>query len=299
MEKVLVLMSTYNGERYLREQLNSIIKQKNVEIEILVRDDGSIDDTIDILEEYEKKCNLKWFKGENLKPAKSFMELIKRATEAEYYAFCDQDDYWMEEKLTKAIEKLSKVKNKNGKLYFSALTVVDENLKEMYKEEIIPNLDFRTEMIKNHATGCTMVFDKKLKDIINKNSFDYIEMHDSLICKMAYLMDSYIYIDENSYILYRQHEDNVLGMTDNFFRIWKKRWKRFINSNCEASKMAEEFLKSGNLHYSKEKEYFLELLANYKNNKKFKRELSKMKFFDKNTKMFNLLYKIKLRFKKI
>lgn len=299
MEKVLILMSTYNGEKYLREQLDSIINQRNVKIEILVRDDGSTDSTIDILKEYEKKGNLKWYKGENLKPAKSFMDLLNKAYVADYYAFCDQDDYWQEEKMIKAIERLQEKENKNGKLYFSALNVVDEDLNELYKELVIPNLDFKTEMIKNYATGCTMVFDKTLKDIVNKNVYNYIEMHDSLICKIAYLNDSYIYIDDNSYILYRQHGDNVLGMSNNPLKIWKKRWKRFVNSSCEASNMAKEFLSSDNFNYDKDKKYFLELLANYKNNKQYKKELSKMKFVDRNPKTFNVLYRIKLKFKKI
>lgn len=299
MEKVLVLMSTYNGEKYLREQLDSIINQRNVEIEILVRDDGSTDSTINILKEYEKKYNLRWFKGKNLKPAKSFMELLNKADTADYYAFCDQDDYWLEDKLINAVEKLQEKETKNGKLYFSALNVVDENLNELYKERVISNLDFKTEMIKNYATGCTMVFDKTLKDIVNRNTYDYIEMHDSLICKIAYLNDSYIYIDEDSYILYRQHGDNVLGMSNNPIKIWKKRWKRFVNSSCESSNTAKELLAIDNFNYSKDKRHFLELLANYKNNRQFKRELSKMKFFDKNQKIFNLLYRIKLKFKKI
>lgn len=76
MKNVLVILSTYNGEKYLREQIESVLKQENVKISILVRDDGSTDNTCNILEEYEKKGLLRWYTGKNLKPAKSFIDLF-------------------------------------------------------------------------------------------------------------------------------------------------------------------------------------------------------------------------------
>lgn len=298
MKKVIVLMSTYNGEKYIREQLDSIINQKGINLKILVRDDGSNDSTISILKEYEEKCNLEWFKGKNLKPARSFIELLKKADDADYYAFSDQDDFWLEDKLISAIEKLEKSKEQNGKLYFSALNVVDEKLNSLYKEEIDRDLDFKAEMIKNYATGCTMVFDNNLRKIVNENNYEYIEMHDSLMCKIAYLNDSYVYIDNNSYILYRQHGNNVLGMSNNPLKVWKRRWKRFLNSNCEASETAKQLLKVSNLKMSYEKRYFLELLSNYKKKLKYKKELLKIDVFN-NSKLMKILYRVKLLFNKV
>ena len=96
-KKVLILLSTYNGERYIKEQIESLLKQENVKVSILVRDDGSTDGTINILNEYQKQGKLKWYTGENLKPAKSFMNLVENAPEYEYYAFCDQDDVWLKD----------------------------------------------------------------------------------------------------------------------------------------------------------------------------------------------------------
>lgn len=87
MEKVTVLMSTYNGENYLIEQINSVLNQKDVEIQLIVRDDGSGDDTISILEEYEKLGKLTLIKGNNHGYIKSFMELIKNCGNSEYYVF--------------------------------------------------------------------------------------------------------------------------------------------------------------------------------------------------------------------
>ena len=87
MEKVVVLMSTYNGEKYLEEQIKSIINQKDVQVDLFVRDDGSNDTTLEILSKYEKKNILKLYTGQNLKSAYSFMDLIMNAPNSEYYAF--------------------------------------------------------------------------------------------------------------------------------------------------------------------------------------------------------------------
>ena len=98
--KLIVLLSTYNGEKYLREQLNSLVKQILRPDQILIRDDGSSDATMDIIKYYADSYKfIKYYQGENLGAAKSFMELINKAEEADYYALCDQDDVWFEDKL--------------------------------------------------------------------------------------------------------------------------------------------------------------------------------------------------------
>ena len=83
---VCVLMSTYNGEKYLEEQIDSILAQKGCKVQLLVRDDGSSDGTIGILQKYHEEGYLEYYTGENLKPAKSFMDLLYNAPKAEYYA---------------------------------------------------------------------------------------------------------------------------------------------------------------------------------------------------------------------
>ncbi len=94
MDSIVVLMSTYNGEKYIREQLDSIFNQEGIDVKVVVRDDGSKDTTHAILDEYKKTHELVWYTGENLKSARSFMDLIYQAPESDYYAFADQDDYW-------------------------------------------------------------------------------------------------------------------------------------------------------------------------------------------------------------
>ena len=83
--KVCILLSTYNGEKYLEEQLESLIKQENVEIDILVRDDGSSDNTHNILNKWQERGLLKWYTGNNKGYAKSFMDLVQNSGDYDYY----------------------------------------------------------------------------------------------------------------------------------------------------------------------------------------------------------------------
>ncbi|MBR7166470.1 MAG: glycosyltransferase [Bacteroidaceae bacterium] len=100
---VQVLMSTYNGMQYIREQLQSIYAQQGVDLSLLVRDDGSTDGTLQLLDEEQQAGRLSWYSGKNLGPAFSFWDLLHNAPEAPYYAFCDQDDVWDADKLAVAV----------------------------------------------------------------------------------------------------------------------------------------------------------------------------------------------------
>ena len=118
-KKVKVLLSTYNGAEFLQEQMNSILQQTHGDVDIVVRDDGSTDRTISILEAYEKAGQITLHKGQNLGFALSFFELLKVAGEADYYAFADQDDIWLDYKMAYAVKKLEKEDPQMPTLYFS------------------------------------------------------------------------------------------------------------------------------------------------------------------------------------
>lgn len=100
---VTVLMSTYDGENFLRDQIESILNQEDVYVHLIVRDDGSKDRTINILEEYQSRGKLEWYSGKNLGSARSFLNLVSKSPDNEYYAFSDQDDVWFSKKLKRAI----------------------------------------------------------------------------------------------------------------------------------------------------------------------------------------------------
>lgn len=214
MRNILVLMSTYNGEKYLKEQIDSIHAQKNVEVTIRVRDDESTDGTIRILEEYQKCGKLNWYSSTNMGPAKSFLDLVYNAPlKYDYYAFCDQDDYWKEDKLYKAIERLEHFDDKPA-LYHCELEIVDENLEHIKMTRNCNKTKFidQTLMV-FYIPGCTMVFNNCLMRKIQerKPEFDLITMHDCWLYYICLGIGGKIISDKNAYIQYRQHGNNVIG----------------------------------------------------------------------------------------
>jgi len=210
-KKVQILMSTYNGEEFIREQLDSILAQDYPDVDILIRDDGSSDDTFVILKEYEEThSNITAYQGENVGVNKSFFELLKKCNpKAEYIGFCDQDDYWLPEKIEKAVEQLEKMKG--PALYCGTKTLVNENL-EPFEDQQDPHLvpGFGNAVVESICSGCTTLMNKELVDIIKERLPEDVIHHDWW-CYMVATYLGTMYYDENSYIYYRQHANNEVG----------------------------------------------------------------------------------------
>lgn len=213
---ITVLMSTYNGEKYLREQLGSLMDQTDVDVSVLIRDDGSKDATIAIIEEYIKKySNISLIKGDNCGVAWSFWKLLQMAPENEYYAFCDQDDIWDSDKLKVAIDRLQEYENFRPGLYYSMTRLVEaDGKREIVQkpteyEMHIPT--FSQLVMENTATGCTMVWNKELNDIAKTVDVKCLRMHDHFLFLICMYVGGNIYFDTTPHISYRQHESNVIG----------------------------------------------------------------------------------------
>lgn len=208
-----VFMSTYNGEKYLREQLDSILSQKAVNLSLYIRDDGSSDNTLHIINEYmDRYDNIYLFKGENVGYVKSFMWLVQNAgvTEGMYYAFADQDDYWDENKLFAAAEMISEDSNQDIPiLYYSDLDVVDSNLNYLRKGNVWEGTINRFMMLMFIGIrGCTVVYNSKLQSIICTEKPDYVSSHDAYVALIAFWTGKVVY-DKNAYIKYRQTGNNT------------------------------------------------------------------------------------------
>ena len=160
MKKVLVLLSTYNGEKYLREQLDSVLSQEGVDVSLLIRDDGSKDGTLNILKEYSVKDNVNYYEGVNCGPSESFHDLMRHAKGYDYYAFCDQDDVWNNDKLITAVRLLEEKKQDLPLLYCSNLNVVDEHLNycRLCHSEKYDLSNKYLGLVDFFAVGCTEVF---------------------------------------------------------------------------------------------------------------------------------------------
>mgnify|MGYP000009263768 CR=1 FL=1 len=236
---IIVLMSTFNGEKFIREQIESILAQENVNIKLLVRDDGSTDKTLDILNEYKNKGKLNYYIGKNLGPQLSFMHLLQNAPYCEYYAFADQDDVWLKDKLSTAIKKLEDNITKPA-LYFSQTQLTDKYLTPQKSVIINPLLTFGEALIYKFIGGCTMVMNHKLRDCISDKLPSKMPMHDIWIYTFAMAINAFIFFDRTPHILYRQHGNNTVGQGKGFIYEWKERFHHLISCPNERYNQARE-----------------------------------------------------------
>lgn len=220
--KVIVLLSTYNGEKYLQEQLESLAAQEDVEVEILARDDGSKDGTTTILNEWQERGLLKWYSTTNIGCCKSFMNLLETAADGAYYAFCDQDDVWLPNKLKLTMDKMAATEKENpGKpiIIHTDMNVVDENLNIIH-ESFWRSSGLRPDILKtfpylctcNSVNGCTIVMNSAARRLILDK---YVEqetiIHDVISALTIAYYGGIIDYVETPTMLYRQHSNNVVG----------------------------------------------------------------------------------------
>ncbi len=236
--KLTILLSTYNGEKYLKEQLDSLFSQTYKNFEIIVRDDGSIDKSINILKNYNiKVLDTK----ENIGAKRSFSALIEYAlknTNSEYFMFCDQDDIWEHNKIEKTLNNMRLMEKKYGNiplLLHTDLEIVNKNLNTIDNsmwsyEHINPKLNSLNRLLmQNTVTGCTTMINRKLAKLvmpIPKNSI----MHDWWIGLVASRFGKIYFLNDIT-IKYRQHSNNDTGAKKfNYINILKKA-KNILYSN--------------------------------------------------------------------
>lgn len=257
MKHLVILMSTYNGEHYLAEQLDSLLTQDcdeavQTSFQIIVRDDGSSDKTQDILQEYATKYPQKihWYQGKNCGVIRSFFELLEKAQEAQYYAFCDQDDVWLPDKMSSAIRVIDSHKDSEvPHLYCCRPKLVNAELEELSSDIKRPKVrvGFGNALIENVVTGCTAVMNASLRKLLIKEWPNFTVMHDRWFYLAAACFGTVDY-DETSHICYRQHENNVVGTSSDRFKELKMRIHLFRKKQHDISRQTKEFLRIfGNL----------------------------------------------------
>ena len=264
-----VLMSTYNGSKFIKEQLDSIRDQKSCcDIEIFIRDDGSSDDTVTLIKDYSRqnKIKISLYQGENCGPSDSFLDLISNAPMADYYAFCDQDDIWMQGKMASAEKTLALISC--PALWVSNYDVTDENLNVIEEKSLVePERNQFKALFYNNVPGCTMVFNRALLVELQKANIKHFRMHDILALCVALISGKVIY-DNTPYIYYRQHSANAVGKYSkkiNPFKWIKDKLSIIIstdsfNYDTYARRMIEVY---GNI-LSREIKNEYNLIANYK-----------------------------------
>lgn len=213
---VLVLMSTYNGEEYLQTQIESIIRQKDVNVQLLVRDDGSKDKTVDLLHYLSTKYpNIKYYRAANVGFIKSFNELVINAIniepKADYYAFVDQDDVWHEDKLRRAIAYLTTVPPDKPNLFCSNSNLINGDGEKigLYKT-MRPYYTKGNTIIYPIIQGCSMVFNRKALEIYFY-SMNNLAYHDRWMYHICTFLGN-TYYEHEPLFDYRIHGSNALGI---------------------------------------------------------------------------------------
>jgi len=271
-EKVLVLMSTYNGEQYIEQLLTSLLNQK-MKCDLIVRDDGSTDNTVQIIKKYQKKMTIYILEGDNKGSRLSFYELIKyvyiNRLEYEYYAFCDQDDVWNQNKIFEAGKKICKYDD-YPTLYVGSWTYVDENLEFISEHVTDGSYSFNEILVKNHIIGCTMFFNNNLFKILCEGlkniDLNVLPFHDHWTYIVCLAVGGKVISDNNSYLLYRQHANNVVGKRSIVKRI--KNLSIFYYK--KRSKYIEQLQYCYEPYVSKKNKKYIQYLLSYQNKNLFK-----------------------------
>lgn len=215
-------MSTHNGAAYLAAQLDSILSQDFTGFRVLIRDDGSSDETVSIVEKYaavDDRIAILRSGGENLGASASFMNLVS-GSDADHLMFADQDDVWLPGKISKTREKMLSLEEGSGEntplAVFTDLEVVDANLKIVNPsfwnyQRLDPDIsrDWKSLLAQNVVTGCTMMMNRAAKTVVLPYALPEM-MHDHWCAARIAKFGRVHYLSEPT-VLYRQHSANVEG----------------------------------------------------------------------------------------
>ncbi|HEM6582931.1 glycosyltransferase family 2 protein [Streptococcus suis] len=226
--KVNILMSTYNGQQFLAEQIRSIQEQTYTDWTLFIRDDGSSDNTKEILKDFERQDSRVYLidsdKSDNLGVIKSFHKLVNH-DRADYYFFSDQDDVWLPNKLELSLNEAQNYPANLPLMVYMDLKVVNQDL-EIMTESMVKsqshhaNTELVQELTENTVTGGVAMINHTLAEMWQET--DDVLMHDWYLALLASAFGNLVFIDQPGE-LYRQHSDNVLGA-----RTLSKRFKKWI-----------------------------------------------------------------------
>ncbi|MBQ4266194.1 MAG: glycosyltransferase family 2 protein [Clostridia bacterium] len=222
-----ILLATYNGEKYVGAQIDSILAQKDARWHLTLSDDGSTDGTVRILDEYASRYPdriTRYVSGKKFGNARDHFFHLMRSCEAPYMFFCDQDDVWYEEKIGKTLEAMIRAEETHGKncpvLAFTDQTPTDENLVPLapslmrYQQQYAQEIDYRAIMLQNIVTGgaagINLALAKLAAECIDEKQ---TIMHDWWLGIVAARFGQLVYIDE-PLSDYRQHGTNSVGAKD-------------------------------------------------------------------------------------
>ena len=256
MQKVEILLATYNGEQYIEEQIESIMQQEYTNWIVRACDDASSDRTYEILQEYQEKFPDKFVIEKKEKGSGSakfnFFYLLKQST-CDYVMCCDQDDVWLPNKISLTMQEMNKQEDSNVPvLVHTDLKVVDDKL-EVIGESFFAHSNLRKSftypevLIQNHVTGCTMMMNRALVNLlIEEVDYKRILMHDWLAAIVATGFGKVGFVDCPT-MLYRQHAINSVGAKKYGFALLVSKLKNnsirksLMDTTKQAGEIAEAY----------------------------------------------------------
>ena len=227
---VTVVLATYNGERFLPEQLASLAAQTHPPERLVLRDDGSSDGSVQIVRAWAQHAGvaLQEVGGPRLGPARSFLTALQAAEPADLYLFCDQDDVWKSDKIERALGLVPWGDSAPPALCATRLEVVDAQLGFLRLSALPEGLSFASACCESLLTGCTMAFNRAFRDLLVRALPEQAAMHDWWCYLLASgAQGAMLYFDPTPTVLYRQHGANTLGAGPVGWSALRARLRRF------------------------------------------------------------------------
>lgn len=239
---IVVVLSAYNGAEHVAEQLDSILSQTLAPTRVIVRDDGSKDNTLEVLKPYEDKGLIEVVRGENVGVVSSFFELICTAQDAEFVALSDQDDVWHADKLERAMSVLAQKDNTVPQLYCSEYIFCDAEMHPAEKSHLNKTgADYYKMLYENPTSGNTMVLNKALVGRIVAAGREGIYTHDWWLALVATALGELTY-DDFASLDYRRTGSNASPTGSSALKLLRYRFKTFF-SNGELAKITKQLEK--------------------------------------------------------
>lgn len=246
--KVAILMSTYNGEKYIEEQIESILAQTYSNIKLYVRDDGSKDNTCAILRKYKNENKIILLEGKNKGFIDSFFSLLKESENADYYAWCDQDDIWLPDKLTRAVKILEKNKSDRPILYFSDYDYYDNNMNfQKHGLDHKRGPSFANSLMDCISLGFNSVFNHKARTMMLDKIPKHCCGHDWWTYMICAAFGNVIYDRGYISVKYRRLEESVSPGGKSFWATQVWRFKKFF-VNDYFKKIREQLYEFGDFY---------------------------------------------------
>ena len=266
-------MSSYNGEKYIEQQIDSILEQTYENIVIYVRDDGSSDGTVDILSRYQEQGKIVVIRGKNIGYIRSFFQMLTECEKTDYYAWCDQDDVWVPDKIERAVSlleedrKIYQTQEEKPVLYFAGYDYYNENM-QFQKHGLVYRRgpSFANSLMDCISLGFNSVFNHRTREYMEENQPQKCCGHDWWTYMICAAFGRVIYDSEFCAVKYRRLENSVSPGGKNFISLQIWRFKKFF-LNDYFSNIRSQLREFSNLYLEKLKKKDAGIMKLFSNEK--------------------------------